>query len=104
MRHESKYCSLYAQWSRDKHKNCAGIMYGGEGKGLTDFESYEAMIKDHFRILNHYVYNLERNTINSIGSRYAPVPNSSHMNTSWNGAVTRNYRDLWQRLNDSLTI
>lgn len=95
--HESAYCKAYANWHNVQYKNCAGIMNGGQENGLVEFESYEAFIETHFKLLAKYIYKYDRNTIEKIGNSYAPV--SSHfLNKSWVGSVSKKYHKLWELL------
>ena len=96
MYHESVYCSVYSPSTLEK-KNCAGIMRGGQRMGLTSFREWNDFLMDFTVLINKYIYTYELDTIGKIGARYAPV-GAHQMNTSWQGAVTRKYDQLWGQL------
>lgn len=97
MFHESRYCGAYADWHNEQYKNCSGIMDGGQANGLVSYDSYEDFLDDFAKLIGYYIYDYGRDTIEAIGSKYAPV-DSHEINAYWNGGVTAKYQQLWSKL------
>jgi hypothetical protein len=64
---------------------------------LVAYPNWEAFIADFTRLLAVYIYHNGKDTIHEIGVRYAPTK-AAYINRSWNGQVTRKYKELWNRL------
>jgi beta-N-acetylglucosaminidase len=91
--HESRYCGSYSKDTNDKRHNCAGIMAWNNGERyIKEYDSYEAFIYDHARIIKAVYLDDGRETIHEIWERYAP--SNENMNSSWGPAVAKKYLQL----------